>query len=407
MERSPRSILNGARISRRWRDVMPPTTTQTMRRTDGNYAAWSDFKGWMDVAYARAIKAGAQAVHTGAPWARAAIEGAQMPGWGGYDYRHLAPAVDVMELYDAGQSLDLAQAFNPHLSTLMTVNWARPGALHRSWREFLRGVRGMVVWDPNDRFVNPDGSLGPDGRIAAPFLAAMQKGPASLILASRRARAPIAVLYSPESYRLQWLLDHRAMGASWTRLGSEDENADNAVRAARRRVLGLLERLGLSPHFVSEKEIAERQLEQAHDKIVILPQTLALSGKAARAIRTFIRSGGVLVTAGQTGHFDGHGRRLARPRLSALLDGKNRRAISLSNDDADSAPSACSNPESSRHHAQGDDRGWDQRQRDSYRTLPLPQRFALDIGIACRPGDRSGTKECHRTALSASGCVHL
>jgi hypothetical protein len=317
----------------RWRDVMPPTTTQTMMRTDGNYAAWSDFKRWMDVAHARAIEGGAQAVHAGAPWARAAIEGAQMPGWGGYDYTRLAPAVDVMELYDAGQSLDLAQAFNPRLMTLVTVNWAQPGALHRSWRELLRGVRGMVLWDPNDRFVNPDGSLGPDGRLAAPFLAEMQMGPAALILASQRVRAPIAVLYSPQSYRLQWLLDHRAMGASWTRLSSEDENADNAVRAARRRVLGLLDRLGLSPHFVSEKEIAEGQLEQAHDKIVILPQTLALSAVATRAIRTFIRSGGILVTDGQTGLFDGHGRRLARPRLSELLDGINPRAISLSSDD--------------------------------------------------------------------------
>ena len=322
----------------RWRDVMPPTTTQTMRRTDGNYAAWSDFKSWMDVAYARAIKAGAQAVHAGAPWARAAIEGAQMPGWGGYDYSRLAPAVDVMELYDAGQSLDLAQAFNPKLIPLMTVfYWERPGALHKYWREFLRGVRGMVLWDPNDRFVNPDGSLGPDGRIAAPFLREIRSGPASLILASRRVRAPIAVLYSPQSYRLQWLLDHRAMGASWTQLRSEDQNADNAVRAARRRVLGLLDRLGLSPHFVSEKEIAGGRLERAHDKIVILPQTLALSATAARAIRAFIRSGGILLSDGQTGLFDGHGRRLAQPRLSALLDGTHPRAVSLSSDDATAA----------------------------------------------------------------------
>ena len=318
----------------RWPDVMPPTTTQTMTRTDGNYAAWSDFKRWMDVAYARAIKAGTKAVHAGARWARAAIEGAQMPGWGGYDYRYLAPAVDVMELYDAGQNLDLAQAFNARLITLMAVNWAGPGALHRSWREFLRGVRGMVLWDPKDRFVNSDGSLGPDGRIAAPFLAAMQKGPAALILASQRARSPIAVLYSPESYRLQWLLDHRTMGASWTQLGSKDQNADNAVRAARRRVLRLLDGLGLTPHFVSEKEIAEGQLKEAHDKIVILPQTLALSAKAADAIRDFVLAGGTLVTDGQTGMFDGHGRRLARPRLSALLDGTNPRAISLSGDNS-------------------------------------------------------------------------
>jgi hypothetical protein len=305
-----------------------------MKRTDGNYAAWSDFKRWMDMAYASAIEVGAKAVHAGAPWARAAIEGAQMPGWGGYDYARLARAVDVMELYDAGQSLDLAHAFNPRLNTLVTVDWGRPDALHRSWREFLRGVRGMILWDPNNQFVNPDGSLGPDGRIAAPFLAQIQKGATALILASRRARAPIAVLYSPQSYRLQWLLDHRAMGASWTRLGAEDENADNAVRAARRRVLGFLDRFGLSPHFVSEQQVADGQLAQAHDKIIMLPQTLALSASAARAIRAFVRSGGIVVASGQTGLFDGHGRRLARPRLSALLDGMSRRAISLSSDDA-------------------------------------------------------------------------
>ena len=317
----------------RWRDVVPPTTTQTMMRTDENYAAWSDFKSWMDVAFARAVEAGAEAIYAGAPWARAAIEGAQIPGWGGYDYTHLAPTVDVMELYDAGESLDLAQEFNPRLVTLTTINWSQPGALHRAWREFLRGVRGVVLWDADDRLVNPEGNLGPDGRIAAGFLAEMQKGPANLILSSRPVRVPIAVVYSPQSYRLQWLLDHRALGASWTRLSSEDANADNAVRAARRRVLRLLGRLGVSPHFVSEKEITTRRLRHGSFKIVILPQTLALSGKAADEIRAFVSAGGTLVSEGQTGLFDGHGRRLAQPRFSAMFDGTNPRAISLSSDD--------------------------------------------------------------------------
>lgn len=317
-----------------WRDVIPPTTAQTMMRTDGNYAAWSDFKSWMDVAFARAVAAGTAAVHAGAPWARAGIEGGQIPGWGGYNYTRLAPAVDVMELYDAGQSLDLAQAFNSRLITLMTVDWGQPGALHRSWREFLRGVRGMVLWDPDDRLVNSDGSLGPDGRLAAPFLTAIREGPADLILGSQRVYAPIAVLYSPESYRLQWFLDHRAMGASWTRLSSEDENADNAVRTARRRVLSLLDRLGVTPRFVSAAQINGDGLQRAHDKILILPQTLALSVKVADAIRAFVSAGGILVSAGQTGMFDSHGRRLAEPRLSALLHGTNPHAISLSSDEA-------------------------------------------------------------------------
>lgn len=317
-----------------WRDVIPPTTAQTMMRTDENYAAWSDFKCWMDVAFARAIAGGTEAVHAGAPRTRAAIEGAQIPGWGGYNYARLAPSVDVMELHDAAQSLDLAQAFNPWLISLMTVNWGQSDALHTSWREFLRGVRGMVLWDPDDRLVNFDGSLGPDGRIAAPFLTAIREASAALIMASHQVRAPIAVLYSPESYRLQWLLDHRAMGASWTRLSSEDENADNAVRAARRRVITLLDRLGVAPHFVSAAQISGGGLQRARDKILILPQTLALSVKTADAIRAFVSAGGILVSEGQTGLFDGHGRRLPERRLSALLQGTNPRAISLNSNDA-------------------------------------------------------------------------
>jgi hypothetical protein len=317
---------------RTWEDVVPPTTTETMMRPDDNFAAWSDFKDWMDIAFARAIRAGSEAVHAGAPWALAGMEGAQMPGWGGYDYRRIASSVDVMELYDAGQSLELAQAFNPGLIALTTVDWGQSSTLYSAWHAFLRGVRGMIIWDANDRFVQRDGSLGPDGQAAAPFLSAMREAPAALIMESQRIRSPIAVLYSPRSYRLQWLLDHRAMGSSWTRLRSEDQNADNSVRAARRRVLDLLDSFGLWPNFVDEDQIVSGQLRKAGLKILILPQTLALSSKAAETLRDFVAGGGILITEGQAGIFDGHGRRLARSELSTLLGGSNPRAFELSRD---------------------------------------------------------------------------
>jgi hypothetical protein len=191
----------------------------------------------------------------------------------------------------------------------------------------------MVIWDPDDHFVHPDGSIGPDGRAATPFMDVMKSNAASLIVASQRVRDPVAVVYSPESYRLQWLTDHRAMGASWTRLGSEDENADNAVRVARRRAVGLLDQLGITPNFVSDAQVAEGRLEQANDRIVILPQTLALSAEAADAIRAFVKAGGILVTEGEAGTFDGHGRRLSQSQLSTLLNGTNPRAFALHGDD--------------------------------------------------------------------------
>jgi Beta-galactosidase len=56
-----------------WDAVTPELTATAMRRTDDNYSAWADFKAWMDVAFTRAVQAGAEAVHQADPTA--------LPGW--------------------------------------------------------------------------------------------------------------------------------------------------------------------------------------------------------------------------------------------------------------------------------------------------------------------------------------
>jgi hypothetical protein len=94
-----------------WDAVVPELTDAAMRRTDDNYSAWADFKAWMDVAFATAVRTGADAVHRADPTALVGLEGGQTPGWGGYDYGLLAPVVDVMEIYDHGNAVELARAF--------------------------------------------------------------------------------------------------------------------------------------------------------------------------------------------------------------------------------------------------------------------------------------------------------
>ena len=63
----------------RWEQVKPMTTREAMQRSDQNFAAWADFKEWMDVAFARAITAGTEAIHKANPEAVAAIEGPKSP----------------------------------------------------------------------------------------------------------------------------------------------------------------------------------------------------------------------------------------------------------------------------------------------------------------------------------------
>ena len=145
------------------------TTREALQRSDGNFAAWADFKEWMDAAFARALKNGSNAVHAADPAAVSAIEGAQIPGWGGYDYSRLATSVDAMELYAYGENIPIVRSFNPKLILLTTSFQDGQWEAHRVWRELLRGTRGLILWDDKSEFVRDDGRLGDRGREAAPF----------------------------------------------------------------------------------------------------------------------------------------------------------------------------------------------------------------------------------------------
>ena len=100
---------------------MPDGTTEAMQRTDQNFSAWSDFKEWMDISFANAVKMGVDAVHSVDPEAYVALEGGQVPGWGGYDYSRLAKVLPAMEPYDIGGNMDILESLNPKLVRLITT----------------------------------------------------------------------------------------------------------------------------------------------------------------------------------------------------------------------------------------------------------------------------------------------
>src|SRR5260370_7566284 len=145
-----------------------------MRRTDGNFAPCADFRAWMDEAFARALRMGTDAVHEADPGALAGIEGAQMPGWGGYDYTLLANAVDLMEIYDMGDNLPIALSLNPKLIALTTSFAADRPSMHALWRELLRGSRGMILWDKDHEIVRDDAPLPNPAPAYALLLAALR-----------------------------------------------------------------------------------------------------------------------------------------------------------------------------------------------------------------------------------------
>lgn len=308
------AALNGEWGSKfkRWDEVRPETTRQAMRRTDDNFAAWADFKTWMDVSFARALRIGTDAVHRADPSALAAIEGVQVPGWGGYDYALLVHAVDAMEPGD----LPLAHSLNPRLTLLSTSFGATPQRIHRIWRDLLAGSRGLILWDSDNSIVRPDATLGERGQAYAETFAEIRGGLGRLLLDSEPHADPVAILYSPASFRTQWMLEHKSKGDAWMRRDAEAEIGPNAARDAMWAYEKAVTHLGLQPSFLSPDMLGE--LRQRGIRVLILPHVIALSPDDARLIRRYAANGGTVIADVQPGVFDAHSRRLAKPLLEAF-----------------------------------------------------------------------------------------
>ena len=299
-----------------WNAILPETTTAAMARADGNYAAWNDHKIFMDDSFAAALKTGTAAIHAADPAAFSGIEGGQIPGWGGWDYGRLAHTVDVMEIYETGQNLDIALSQNPDLITISTTFTRDTAERRRIWRAALRGLRGLIIWDDDDAMVRDDGTAGPGGRPMAPLFTELRDGIGALLIASRPQPDAIAVLYSPASFRLQWLLDHRAQGDAWTQRSSEREGDDNIVRAAMRDVANRLATLGATPLWITPEQLAAGILRRQPIETLILPRSLALSDAEIVEINAFAATGGNVLPEGEFGTHDGHLRPRAAPPLS-------------------------------------------------------------------------------------------
>ena len=301
-----------------WDAVVPELTDAAMRRTDDNYSAWTDFKAWMDVAFVRAVQTGTAAVHLADPAALAGLEGGQTPGWGGYDYSLLAPAVDVMEIYDHGNAVELARAFNPRLISLRTSSGVGDREVHAAWRHLILGGRGMIVWDERNDVVQADGEPNQRGRQIAQ-LARSMRAVAPQLLASEPALDPVAVLYSQASFRIRWMLDQRTRGAPWWDRDAAREYEDNAWSASRRQVLRRLGEIAVQPRLVSSAMVEAGALRNDGLRVLILPHAIALSRTEADEIRAFAERGGHVLADTEPGLFDQHGRRQPTPLLAGVV----------------------------------------------------------------------------------------
>jgi len=306
-----------------WNEVTPDTTREAMKRTDENYSSWSDHKEWMDISFAKALKVGVDAIHSVDPQAYVGIEGAQMPGWGGYDYARLSATLDAMEPYDIGNNIEIVRSLNPRLAFVTTAFATGPWEKHRVWYELLHGSRGHIIWDEKNDIVPADGSIGTRGKDVAPYWNELRAGIGALLINSQREANPIGIHYSQSSMRVDWMNAQRPKGDAWMERMSWTERKDSSFLRLRNSYCRLIEDEGLQYKFVAYDGVERGDLWRDGYRIFILPRSIALSTAEAHALVAFVKQGGVLIVDGDAGTYDEHGRRLEKSSLSEVFENRN------------------------------------------------------------------------------------
>ena len=308
-----------------------------VRSTEGwNVAPWCDFRNFMDQTFADAIGRARATCREEDHHARCATEGGQSPfpfGW--YNYENVVKVVDVIEPYNGGNSDEVIRSLNHKVIMLSTHGYShKPGvalteedrryqkrAPQSIWWGLFHQHRGSIIWDaniPEFAFVNQQtGEITPSATTFAETFKELRRGIGKLIINSRRLHDGIAIHYSQPSMQVHWLLDNVGNARRWPVHSGGDHNSHfTGVRNGWTKVI---EDLGLQYEFVGRGQIEEGKLARGEYRVLILPQSLAISAVEAEGIRAFVNDGGLLVADYRVATMNEHGRDLRKGQLDDVF----------------------------------------------------------------------------------------
>ena len=316
-----------------WDDVMPLTTFEIKERErralsgrrPENYAPWADHRAFMDFSFSNALDRLRSLVHQQDPKAPVGIEGAQMASaWGGYDLWRISQSVDWIEPYDLANSRRIFRSFLPPRAPVLSTFFGKdiPQLQMQAWRLLLEGDRGAVVWDDDEsRAIQK----------SAPGMPLTERGRAlRTVFDEVRRIAPqwfrlqpendhIAIHYSQASIRAHWMFDSREDGNTWLKRYSSYEEKNSRLAQVRNSFVTVVQDLGFQPDFVSYAQIENGDLIRKGYKVLLLPQSVAMSAAECRNIEAFVRAGGLVIADNMVATMDEHCRRLPKGGLDDLF----------------------------------------------------------------------------------------
>lgn len=315
-------------------------TLGEINSTEGwNLASWCDFRNFMDLTMSNFVRRANNLCHELDPHARVGTEGGQSPwAFGWYNYENVCDVVDVIEPYNIGNNVEIIRGLGNHrIIQLNTYGFQhKPGsrpedlteadrlaqrqATRRVWWQLFHESRAAIIWDYTEddyRFVGPDRELTPAALTFKDTFREIRSGIGNLVIAARRTHDGVAIHYSHPSVQVHWMIENLKRGKRWP----VDEVGDSDLRfnGVRNSFTKLVEDLNLQYEFVGSRQIVSGALNSGEFKVLILPQSIAMSADEVARVREFVENGGTVIADYRVATMDEHGRDLGRGQLDVLF----------------------------------------------------------------------------------------
>jgi Beta-galactosidase/Concanavalin A-like lectin/glucanases superfamily len=286
-----------------WDAVKPMTARELQKSRQKNLAPFADFREFGEVTWARYLKKCRNVVRGADSKGLTVLSGTVSPDISnGYDFWRVVQSVDIMNVYRNGPlsgnksvfrhgpQQELARSYAPYSGT-KTLPYAAgygrkgPELFYRMWGACLNQYTGMNSWGSSFFFL-PEGSLTENGRDTAEMNQLFRKGMWDYVRGFKR-ETPVAVLYSMPSMRAAFALGKRK---------EFHGNIDGLT--------ALLHDLCIGWKYVAPQQLESGILSKESFRLLILPQTRALSDKEMAAIAAYVKKGGRVLMSSDAGSYD-------------------------------------------------------------------------------------------------------
>lgn len=265
----------------RWEDVTPLTTSEARAQHKGDraYAAWADHRRYMELNYCGYFAAVKRIVSEKAPGVKLDMSGTQQPnGYTGMDMWLLSDTIDIAAAYDDNNLAEIVRSFGrPLIKPWYGYGSAGPDIGRRAWFDAFRFRNYGVSFYDWMNFLLPDFTLPQPVKDLQASLEDLRRG-GGLLLRHLEENPQVLIHYSQASIHAAAI-----------------ENRTEEFLSARSRWCRLLDDAHVPYRFVAYGEIERGDLAKLGVRILVLPQSTAMSDREVREVERFAAAGGLVL----------------------------------------------------------------------------------------------------------------